>query len=44
MHGNPEVAELWGPLIAALGDREVDDCVTVSPPGFGTASSATPHS
>ena len=34
VHGNPEVPELWGPLLGALGDRGVHDCVTVAPPGF----------
>ncbi|CAJ1578724.1 alpha/beta hydrolase [[Mycobacterium] wendilense] len=32
VHGNPETAAIWGPLIAAL-DRT--DIVTLSPPGFG---------
>lgn len=32
VHGNPEVAAIWGDLIDAL-DR--DDVVTLSPPGFG---------
>lgn len=32
VHGNPETAALWGPLIDAL-DRT--DVVTLSPPGFG---------
>jgi pimeloyl-ACP methyl ester carboxylesterase len=32
VHGNPETAALWGPLLAALGRQ---DAVTVSPPGFG---------
>lgn len=32
VHGNPETAAIWGPLIDAL-DR--DDVVTLSPPGFG---------
>lgn len=35
VHGNPEVAAIWGPLVGALGDRGVDDCLTLSPPGFG---------
>ncbi|MEO1063592.1 MAG: alpha/beta hydrolase [Actinomycetota bacterium] len=35
VHGNPEVAEIWGPLVDALGERGVDDCVALSPPGFG---------
>lgn len=33
VHGNPETAAIWGPLISELGEREV---VTLSPPGFGT--------
>jgi pimeloyl-ACP methyl ester carboxylesterase len=32
VHGNPETAEIWGPLIKALN---TDDVVTLSPPGFG---------
>lgn len=32
VHGNPETAAIWGPLIAELAR---DDVVTVSPPGFG---------
>lgn len=32
VHGNPETAALWGPLIEALGR---DDVVCLSPPGFG---------
>ncbi len=32
VHGNPETAAIWGPLLAEL-DRE--DVVTLSPPGFG---------
>ncbi len=32
VHGNPEVAAIWGPLLAELGR---DDAVTLSPPGFG---------
>jgi pimeloyl-ACP methyl ester carboxylesterase len=35
VHGNPEVAAIWGGLIAALHDRGVDEIVTLSPPGFG---------
>lgn len=44
VHGNPEVAEIWGAMIAELerddrlDDRrgdQVDDVVTLSPPGFG---------
>lgn len=32
VHGNPENAAVWGPLLAEL-DR--DDAITLSPPGFG---------
>jgi pimeloyl-ACP methyl ester carboxylesterase len=32
VHGNPETAAIWEPLIAALGR---DDVVALSPPGFG---------
>ncbi|MEM9893561.1 MAG: alpha/beta hydrolase [Actinomycetota bacterium] len=32
VHGNPETAAIWGPLIDAL-DRT--DVITLSPPGFG---------
>src|SRR5262245_63687214 len=32
VHGNPETAALWGPLVDALGR---DDVVRLSPPGFG---------
>lgn len=32
VHGNPETAAIWGPLMAALGHP---DAVTLSPPGFG---------
>jgi len=35
VHGNPETADIWGPLIAELADRGVTDVITVSPPGFG---------
>ena len=34
VHGNPETAAIWGPLLAALGRHDV---VALSPPGFGTA-------
>ena len=33
VHGNPETAAIWDPLIAALGR---DDVVALSPPGFGS--------
>ncbi len=32
VHGNPETAAIWGPLLTALGR---DETVTLSPPGFG---------
>jgi len=32
VHGNPETAAVWGPLIRELGS---DDVKTLSPPGFG---------
>ena len=32
VHGNPETAAVWRPLIAELGR---DDTYTLSPPGFG---------
>jgi pimeloyl-ACP methyl ester carboxylesterase len=35
VHGNPETTTVWDPLIAELAQRGVDDCVLLSPPGFG---------
>jgi pimeloyl-ACP methyl ester carboxylesterase len=35
VHGNPESADLWGPLTSALAERGVTDVVALSPPGFG---------
>jgi pimeloyl-ACP methyl ester carboxylesterase len=32
VHGNPETAAIWGPLVDALGR---DDVLLLSPPGFG---------
>ena len=32
VHGNPETAAIWGPLVEALGREDV---VPLSPPGFG---------
>jgi pimeloyl-ACP methyl ester carboxylesterase len=32
VHGNPETAAIWGPLVDALGRKDV---VRLSPPGFG---------
>ena len=37
VHGNPETAAVWDPLIAALGRNDV---VTLSPPGFGASTPA----
>jgi pimeloyl-ACP methyl ester carboxylesterase len=36
VHGNPETAALWGPLVDALGRDDRDDVVRLSPPGFGS--------
>ena len=35
VHGNPECAAVWGPLVDALAERGVDDVIRLSPPGFG---------
>jgi pimeloyl-ACP methyl ester carboxylesterase len=35
VHGNPETAAIWGPLLSALAADGIDDVVTLSPPGFG---------
>ena len=35
VHGNPETAALWRPLLEALESRGIADLHTVSPPGFG---------
>lgn len=35
VHGNPECAAVWSPLVDALADRGVDDVIRLSPPGFG---------
>jgi pimeloyl-ACP methyl ester carboxylesterase len=32
VHGNPDTAAIWGPLLVELGHP---DAVTLSPPGFG---------
>jgi pimeloyl-ACP methyl ester carboxylesterase len=32
VHGNPENAAIWGPVLEMLGR---DDVFTLSPPGFG---------
>lgn len=35
VHGNPETAAIWGPLIGVLAEWDITDVVTLSPPGFG---------
>ena len=35
VHGNPETAAVWEPLVAALAERGVGDVTLLSPPGFG---------
>ena len=35
VHGNPETADIWSPLIVELRLRGIDNVVTLSPPGFG---------
>jgi len=40
VHGNPETPAIWGPLVAALRVRGVDDVVLLSPPGFGAPTPA----
>lgn len=35
VHGNPETAAVWGPLLTELAVRGYDKLVTLSPPGFG---------
>ena len=35
VHGNPESAAVWDPLVAELARAGVDDVVRLSPPGFG---------
>lgn len=35
VHGNPETAAIWGPLIDALKTERITDVTTLSPPGFG---------
>ena len=35
VHGNPEVAAIWDPLIAELAKLGHDDVTALSPPGFG---------
>ena len=40
MHGNPESAALWGPLLDALHERGEGDLEALSPPGFGAPAPA----
>ncbi len=40
VHGNPETSAIWGPLVAALRARGVNDVVLLSPPGFGAPTPA----
>ena len=35
VHGNPETAAVWDPLVAALREAGITDVVPLSPPGFG---------
>jgi pimeloyl-ACP methyl ester carboxylesterase len=35
VHGNPETSVIWGPLVAELAERGIDDVVLLSPPAFG---------
>jgi pimeloyl-ACP methyl ester carboxylesterase len=35
VHGNPETAAIWGPLVGALHSLGRDEIVALSPPGFG---------
>jgi len=35
VHGNPETAAVWGPLLTELGHQGYRDVVCLSPPGFG---------
>lgn len=35
VHGNPETADVWNPLVEALAAHGITDIVRVSPPGFG---------
>jgi pimeloyl-ACP methyl ester carboxylesterase len=35
VHGNPETAAIWGPLVGALRSMGHDEIVALSPPGFG---------
>lgn len=35
VHGNPETADIWKPLVAELKLHGVDDVALLTPPGFG---------
>ena len=35
VHGNPETAAIWEPLVDAVVERGRPDVITLSPPGFG---------
>ena len=35
VHGNPETADIWSPLVVELRQRGIDNVITLSPPGFG---------
>lgn len=35
VHGNPETADVWDDLVAALAVRGIENIVRLSPPGFG---------
>ncbi|MGH1487949.1 MAG: alpha/beta fold hydrolase [Acidimicrobiales bacterium] len=35
VHGNPETADVWTPLVTSLAQHGVTDTVLLSPPGFG---------
>ena len=36
VHGNPESADIWSPLVELLQERRITDVVLLSPPGFGS--------
>ncbi len=42
VHGNPETAAVWDPLLEALGTLGVpgEQVVRLSPPGFGRSTSS----
>ena len=41
IHGVPETAAVWAPLVGALRQRGIDDIVHLSPPGFGAPAAAS---